>query len=653
MRAAGTAERYVPIDVSATFLSQTAARLRREYPGLAVEPAVADISEELNLRAACRGLRCSPSSAAPSATSIRPRPSGCWAGAGGDGAGRPVPHGRGPAEGCRADRGGLQRQPGRHRRVQPEHAAGAEPRAGRRLRSRARSSTGPSTTRWRTGSRCISSRLGAADGPDSRASGWSRSRTARSIRTEISCKYDRESVAALFEAAGLRIEAWRTDPEKPVRAWWSERAGMSTRSPAPRSPPTLPSTSSPRRRAARSRRGGSGRRSSSFRWRALTGRRCPIEGDGASRHAAVPPPVTARGRAGGRRCTAKGTPCFDPPRRRDADVRARGAARVQLAPVPLRRARCSRPLRAVVLPLRAAAAGEGIDLLAGGHRSVQRRRPRARCCSTPSAISGWPTISARRGPAGATDDAADRRVPGEPRFRRRARLALAGAQRGGALRHRRSSPILRSTTARPPATRARAPQVWRTLDPARTGLPWDERAPVEAYLDFALAAPAILLPLVGGEHPPFGEWLARAQPTADEWHDHLSTLFPEVRPRGHFELRSADAVAPRWYAAPLALAVGYHLRPRRPPRRRRPARLSRSSACSSARDAWVSTTPRSRGPLWTCRISRCSAAQAWVPATSIPRIWSRRAPSSSAIPAGVARRRTRRRGPRSPPSGVV
>ena len=49
MRDAGTAELYVPIDVSATFLGQTAARLRREYPRLLVEPAIADISEELNL----------------------------------------------------------------------------------------------------------------------------------------------------------------------------------------------------------------------------------------------------------------------------------------------------------------------------------------------------------------------------------------------------------------------------------------------------------------------------------------------------------------------------------------------------------------------------------------------------------------------------
>jgi L-histidine N-alpha-methyltransferase len=34
-----------------------------------------------------------------------------------------------------------------------------------------------------------------------------------SLRTEISCKHDRESVAQLFEAAGLEIESWRADPE--------------------------------------------------------------------------------------------------------------------------------------------------------------------------------------------------------------------------------------------------------------------------------------------------------------------------------------------------------------------------------------------------------------------------------------------------------
>jgi glutamate--cysteine ligase len=103
-----------------------------------------------------------------------------------------------------------------------------------------------------------------------------------------------------------------------------------------------------------------------------------------------------------------------------------------------------------------------------------------------------------------------------------------------------------------PSTRA---QVWRALDPARTGLPW-ARAAVPRYLEFALEAPALLLPCVDGEHRRFGEWLARARVSLAQWHDHLSTLFPEVRPRGHLELRSADAVAPEWYAAPLALAAG-------------------------------------------------------------------------------------------------
>jgi glutamate--cysteine ligase len=116
-----------------------------------------------------------------------------------------------------------------------------------------------------------------------------------------------------------------------------------------------------------------------------------------------------------------------------------------------------------------------------------------------------------------------------------------------------NSPVYAGATTGCRSTRA---QVWRALDPARTGLPWNGDAPVRAYLEFALRAPAILLPQLHGEHRPFGEWLRHARPTMAEWRDHLSTLFPEVRPRGHLELRSCDAVDPRWYAAPVALAVG-------------------------------------------------------------------------------------------------
>ena len=49
MRDVGTAKQYVPVDVSGDFLRDTAARLRREYPGLCVDTAVADFASELVL----------------------------------------------------------------------------------------------------------------------------------------------------------------------------------------------------------------------------------------------------------------------------------------------------------------------------------------------------------------------------------------------------------------------------------------------------------------------------------------------------------------------------------------------------------------------------------------------------------------------------
>lgn len=64
--------------------------------------------------------------------------------------------------------------------------------------------------------------------------------------------------------------------------------------------------------------------------------------------------------------------------------------------------------------------------------------------------------------------------------------------------------------------------LWQTLDPSRTGLPYDAADPVGAYTRFATTASRIL-------------------------HDdaaHLTTLFPEVRPRGYYELRSLDAMEP-------------------------------------------------------------------------------------------------------------
>jgi glutamate--cysteine ligase len=102
--------------------------------------------------------------------------------------------------------------------------------------------------------------------------------------------------------------------------------------------------------------------------------------------------------------------------------------------------------------------------------------------------------------------------------------------------------------------------IWGTLDPRRTGLLGFGDDPTEEYLQFALDAPAFLMPDVDCVAASFGHWLASGEATASDWCVHLSTLFPEVRPRGYFELRSADVVAPEWYAAPLVLIAGlvYH-----------------------------------------------------------------------------------------------
>ncbi len=103
---------------------------------------------------------------------------------------------------------------------------------------------------------------------------------------------------------------------------------------------------------------------------------------------------------------------------------------------------------------------------------------------------------------------------------------------------------------------------WRRLDRTRTGLPGATAdGPATPYTAFALAARAILRRGPGGEPAPFGELLASGHATHDDWGPHLTTLFPDVRPRRiagvpTFELRSIDAVPPEWYAAPIVVIAG-------------------------------------------------------------------------------------------------
>ena len=98
-------------------------------------------------------------------------------------------------------------------------------------------------------------------------------------------------------------------------------------------------------------------------------------------------------------------------------------------------------------------------------------------------------------------------------------------------------------------------EIWRNTDPCRTDLPYDRVAsddPVALYLRFALDATVLVIadPTDGFRAPSrpmtFREWMSDGEPTfpdMEDWRTHLTTLFPDVRPRGFIEIRSIDALA--------------------------------------------------------------------------------------------------------------
>jgi glutamate--cysteine ligase len=107
-------------------------------------------------------------------------------------------------------------------------------------------------------------------------------------------------------------------------------------------------------------------------------------------------------------------------------------------------------------------------------------------------------------------------------------------------------------------------EVWNHVDPARCGLlgfafePGFDGEAYRRYAEWALDVPMIFLRR-GGRYLDAGGRTFRAflhqgiegqRATVDDWEDHLTTLFPEVRVKGVVEVRGADAVDP-----PLANAV--------------------------------------------------------------------------------------------------
>ena len=97
--------------------------------------------------------------------------------------------------------------------------------------------------------------------------------------------------------------------------------------------------------------------------------------------------------------------------------------------------------------------------------------------------------------------------------------------------------------------------LWRTLDQSRTGMVYDEAAIVERYLAFALDATA-MRGREDGTYRAFREWIHEASIEKEDWLFHLSTLFPEVRAKEFFELRSADTIEPSALPAPVVFVTG-------------------------------------------------------------------------------------------------
>jgi glutamate--cysteine ligase len=283
-----------------------------------------------------------------------------------------------------------------------------------------------------------------------------------------------------------------------------------------------------------------------------TGRRCAIEGED------VPATLPFLRRFGGRQnwkegCTPKGTPCFFLPGGGTLTFEPGGQLEYSSPPCRTGTALLAL-LRSAVLPLRTAAESEGITLLTCGIDPL-------------NSIEDAPLLVRAKRYERMAEYLAGRSEAGARMMRQTAAFQISlnfddqPWQRWRVLNA--AAPYVTAIFANSPiyaredtGYQSARGVVWREVDPMRTGMPYGASDPVQAYLDFALAAPAILFPTVAGESRSFSDWLNVGDPSLEEWHEHLSTLFPEVRPRGHLEVRSADAMAPEWYAAPLVLLAG-------------------------------------------------------------------------------------------------
>jgi glutamate--cysteine ligase len=98
-------------------------------------------------------------------------------------------------------------------------------------------------------------------------------------------------------------------------------------------------------------------------------------------------------------------------------------------------------------------------------------------------------------------------------------------------------------------------ETWREADPRRTGIFSCAGDPVMEYARFAWTAPVMSVRTEAG-YAGFDECWQDGLVTDVNWPDHLTTLFPEVRPKQYFEVRSMDAQPPEHLTLPVLLCAG-------------------------------------------------------------------------------------------------
>lgn len=101
--------------------------------------------------------------------------------------------------------------------------------------------------------------------------------------------------------------------------------------------------------------------------------------------------------------------------------------------------------------------------------------------------------------------------------------------------------------------------IWSSMEPLHTRALDIRSDPAAAWLDRALSADVFHVPSLDGmavlqpRGLTFGQWMANGAefgwPTVDDFHYHLTTIFPPVRPKGWIEMRMIDALPRQWRAA--------------------------------------------------------------------------------------------------------